>query len=519
MTHKHDIINKLISRLQQEENFPAISQHITEISSRASPSSESSANQLAALILRDYSLTSRLLKVSNSAMYGQFSGRISSISRAVVVLGFEQVQLTAAGLIFFEHLQDRLSSHYVKEAVLSAFLSGILARDLAKMLRFDGWENFYIGAMFHNFGRLLCMNYFSEEYKTYRQLIQEGLSEAEASRKGLGVTFADLGEGVARYWCLPDQIVVSMKLPDQEELNGKCKKINHQQWIPLFANELCDITMNVAPETRRQQLANVLTKYRKLYPVRVNEIVNLMDAAIKEMKKFSDVLRFDREDMERLEKRTFDADERLSPSINVDSQAHAALRLNKFTISSGETTSGRLRTAEERRQHLQDGIQNITNVMLDDFALDEILGMIVETIYSGIDFARVVIFFKDPQSGQMQARYGLGPNSKHIIKELKFSSDETAQDLFNMAINENKDLYIENISDVEIRDYKPDWFEGAIFSPSFVVLPIVINHKGIGLIYAGHDEPGKQLDHTQLNAIKTLRNQAALAIKQASRAS
>ena len=91
-------VGQLITRMQSENSFPTISQHITELNSKAGPNSESSANELAALILRDVSLTSRLLKVSNSAMYGQFSGTISTISRAVVVLGFEQVQLTSAGL-------------------------------------------------------------------------------------------------------------------------------------------------------------------------------------------------------------------------------------------------------------------------------------------------------------------------------------------------------------------------------------------------------------------------------------
>ena len=102
MGHGSDIVQELINRMQQEESFPAISQHISEITCKASPSGDSSASQLAELILRDYSLTSRLLKVSNSAMYGQFSGTISTVSRAVVVLGFEQVQCSAAGMIFFE---------------------------------------------------------------------------------------------------------------------------------------------------------------------------------------------------------------------------------------------------------------------------------------------------------------------------------------------------------------------------------------------------------------------------------
>ena len=516
MSSDHVTVKQLIKRMQCEESFPAISQHITELNSKAAPTSESSANELAKLILRDYSLTSKLLKVSNSAMYGQFSGTISTVSRAVVVLGFEQVQLTAAGLIFFEHLQNKSSSHYVKEAVLSAFLSGILARDLAKGMDLKGWENFYIGAMFHNFGRLLTMNYFPDEFSHYRQLIDEGLDDETAGRKALGVTLSELGIGVADTWSLPDQIVVSMKLPQDDELKGEFKRVNHQYVLPRFANELCDITMNVHPDERQQCLVEVLAKYRKIYPVKLNEIVIMMDNAIKEMQKFTEVLKLDRTDLQSLDNRSFSPAKKVDDATPVIGEQQATIALNKFEIDDPDQSPRRLTTTVERKQHLQDGIQNITNVMLDDFTLDDILGLILETVYTGIGFDRVVIFFKDPHAEQMLARYGLGANANKIVRETCFPIDIAATDLFNMALNNNKDLYISNIADIEVRDYKPTWFDGPIFSPSLAIYPIVINKKCIGLIYGGHDEAGEHLDREQLNSLKTLRNQAALAIKQAS---
>ncbi len=511
MSQNQTTLKKLMTRMQDEANFPAISQHITELNYKASPTSDSSASELAALILRDYSLTSRLLKVSNSAVYGQFSGTISTVSRAVVVLGFEQVQSTAAGLIFFEHLQDKSKSHYIKEAVLSAFLSGILARDLAKNMDINGWENFYIGAMFHNFGRLLTMFYFQQEFDHYLQLLSENEGDEEsAAIQALGVPFPELGIAVAKSWGLPEQIVSSMKIPRDDDLQGNNRKIDHQQVLPRFANELCDITMNVSLAEREAHLTTLLEKYHKAYPVRKNEIVNMMDTAIKEMQKFSNVLRFDRTDLERLEQRSFNATEE-SPII---SEQHAPLTLNKFTVSDPDQLPQRLTTAEERKRHLQEGLQEISNVMLDDFNLDDILSMILETIYRGIGFNRAIVFFKDPRSENMQARYALGPNTAKIINQFSFPVDENAKDLFNMALKDNNDLYIGNISDIEIRDFKPDWFSGTIFSPSLAIYPIVINQKRIGLIYCGHDEAGEHLDREQLNSIKTLRNQAALAIKQ-----
>ncbi len=517
MSSSQITVKQLIEKMQAEESFPAISQNITELNSKAAPTSESSANELATLILRDYSLTSRLLKVANSAMYGQFSGTISTVSRAVVVLGFEQVQLTAAGLIFFEHLQDKAKSHYIKEAVLSAFLSGILARDLAKTLNLKNWENFYIGAMFHNFGQLLAMYYFPTEFARYEQLLKtEQIDKKTACERALGVPFADLGIGVAKTWSLPDQIVVSLKSTAVPSLEGKTEKVNHQQVLPRFANELCEITMNVPQKERVGALQKLLEKYRKIYPVNAGQVTEMMEVAIKEMKRFTEVLKLNRADLQRLEQRSLTPEEKAAPAAQTTqiSEAEAKVALNRFAIATPDHQGEVITTAEQRKVHLQEGIQELTNVMLDDFSLDEVLSMILETVFRGIGFDRVVIFFKDPKAQQMLARYALGANTAGLVRDFKFPMGGEQRDLFNMSLHENKDLYISNISDPEIHDFKPDWFCDAIFSPSFALYPIVINKKAIGMIYGGHNQPGHHLNTEQLNAMKTLRNQAALAIKQ-----
>lgn len=504
-------VQHLLNRMQYQRDFPAISQHVIAINSKAIPSSNSSATDLATLILKDYSLTSRLLKVANSAMFGEFAGKISTVTRAVVVLGFEQVHLTATGLIFFEHLQDKSSSHYIKEGILSSFLSGILARDLARYSKIENWENYFVAAMFHQFGRLLAMYYFPDEYQNYSQLVTQQLSESQAMEQAFGITFSELGIGIAKSWVLPERLMNSMVPPDPAELAQENPSISHYQGLSAFANELCEITMNVRPDHRREQVSRILEKYKNLYPIPEKQIIQMMDAALMEMRNFSDVLRLDREDLKRLDQRSFHQSS--TDSVNEGTDARAAMELLQVASTQSKPLSSSA-TPEERQQNLLSGIQEITNVMLEDVSLDEVLSMILETIYRGIGFDRVVIFYKDPKKPQMNVRYSLSNSLKNFLKGFSFQLEQEASDLFNSSLNQVKDLYIQNISDTHVRDFKPAWFRGAIFSPSFVLYPICINKKCIGLIYAGHLEAGEHVSPQQLNAIKTLRNQAALAIKQ-----
>ncbi|BCR04250.1 hypothetical protein DESUT3_13190 [Desulfuromonas versatilis] len=510
-------LKELLARMQEEKNFPAVSRHISEINAKASPNSNSSAHQLAELVLKDYALTSKLLRVANSALFGQFSGQISTISRAVVVLGFEQVRLAATGLIFFEHLQDKARSHYLKEAVLASFLSGILARELARHLRLEGGERYFIGAMFHGFGRLLAMYYFPQEYEVFQELTRAGEgSEEKASRRALGISFTELGIGVARSWGLPEIIIGSMKKPRPEDLEKKTGKADHHQCLSGLANELCALTMNLPVQERPARLQELLKRYKELYPVPQKKILEMLDGALSEMEKFSDVLSLNRADLALLNKRKFAGDEEEGRAAAEPElvEAPAASALKKFQVREPAQRIHRDADPEDRRQHLMAGIQEITNVMLDDFALDQILNMILETVYLGIGFDRVLLFIKDPRSGAMLARFGLGKNTRELVKGFSFPVDEGGSDLFSWVLAEGRDLYVGNISDTAVRDHKPRWFRDAIFSPSFALYPITVDKKCIGLIYGGHDQPGEHLDTQQLNSMKTLRNQAALAIKQ-----
>ena len=106
----HSTLDFLLRKIRHKSDFPSFSKHIMEINKKASVSrvNTSSAFELANAILKDYSLTSKLLKLVNSAFYGQFAGKITTVSRAVVVLGFEQVSMAASSLMLFEHLMSFL---------------------------------------------------------------------------------------------------------------------------------------------------------------------------------------------------------------------------------------------------------------------------------------------------------------------------------------------------------------------------------------------------------------------------
>ena len=96
--------------VSRDKDLPSFSKYIIEINRKLSSDSKHlSASELSNIILKDYAFATKLLKLVNSAYYTLFRGKITTITRAVVLLGFEKVSMAAASLLLFEHLKSKSS--------------------------------------------------------------------------------------------------------------------------------------------------------------------------------------------------------------------------------------------------------------------------------------------------------------------------------------------------------------------------------------------------------------------------
>jgi hypothetical protein len=90
-----------------------------------------------------------------------------------------------------------------------------------------------------------------------------------------------------------------------------------------------------------------------------------------------------------------------------------------------------------------------------------------------------------------------------------------AQDVFQLALEKNVDLFIADTRADNIASRIPAWYREKINAQTFLLLPLVVNKKVIGLFYADRDSAGElTIEPEHLRLLKTLRNQAVLAIRQ-----
>ena len=514
----HGVLDFLLRKIRHKGDFPAFSQHIMEINRMASSSraNVASASDLANAVLKNYSLTSKILRLVNSAFYGQFAGSITTVSRAVVVLGFEQVRMAASSLMLFEHMKSKSQSVELQDAAVSSFMSGMFAKDLAEQAGMKGAEEAFICGMLHNLGRYLVLFYLPEEYRQIEnQMARQGESEEKASRAVLGLSMEEIGVGVARAWGFPLKITGSMEALPPGKIGKAKSETELMRNLAGFSSQLCNITMLQGGGRKSAQLTDLIGRFEDSLPVSEKRLTKLVDGVVEKVEEHSEILNIDLKQsraMQRLIESTHD------PEAAPEAQGQAG----KKASSESPFGSDGLEIQEsepdwnhppEAENMLIDGIKDITNTLVGEYALQDVMTMILEIVFRAFALNRVLFFLTEGGGRQMRVRFGFGNDIESLVGKLRFALGDP-KDVFNLAISLDKDVSIHDTNDPKIKRRIPDWFYRDLPALAFMLFPVTINRKPFGMLYMDRDQKGQVVEEKYLNYIKTLRSQAVLAVKQ-----
>ncbi len=521
---QNDTLEFLLRRMRHKSDFPALSDSVSAINKLAASESES-VNKLSNTILRDFALTNKILRLVNSAFYRQAGGgNISTVSRAVIVLGFNTIRNIAITVLLFEHMQDKANVKDLKEAFLRANLAGLLAKECCHMpLLHRQGEEAFICALFHGLGQLLAQFYFAEEVGEINKLIEfKKLSANAASAQVLGLSFEDLGMGIAKSWGFPGAIIDSMRrLPE-----GTLRKPNTPQealrTLSGFANEFCDQLTSTPPDQRAKLMHKITQRFGSSLQLADRQLQGDMEKALDELTQVASTLHvnlrqspFARQAAAIVSGKT-GGDHPLAPQATPESDGFAKTLLGDAPIPELDEDDNGGPIPEDAQSVLSSGIQDISNSLVDDFALNDILRIILETMYRAMGFKRVLLALRDSKTGQMTGRFGLGPEVADLTKQFRFPLSAEVHDVFLLATGKGLDIIINDIDDPKIADKVPLWFRERIPAKTFVLFPLTLKGRPVALIYCDKDKAGSiQIPDKELTLLKTLRNQALLAIKQA----
>jgi serine/threonine protein kinase len=514
----------LLRRMRHKSDFPALSSSIGAIQ-RVANSDNERLSSLSGEILKDVALTNKLLRMVNTASFRHAGGgTVSTVSRAVALVGFAGIRNMALSLVLLEHMNDKAHATQLKEEFLRSLMAGSLANELCGAQR-EGEEAF-IGAIYQGLGRLLTEFYFPEEARQVRSLVtaankkpnaavRPAQAEEAASITVLGLSFEELGLGVARSWGLPDNLQRCMRRPTGEPPARVCDKGDRMQWIATVSNELTDALLKAEPGQASTAIAAVAERYGKVLALSVRDVQAASVMAQQRLVELAQAMNLHVQPGSPMRRLLEQPGNGTAGAVDHDSLTEHALQA---TIP--------LEAAEMPIDHqaainmLAAGIQDITNTMVEDFKLNEVLRMILETMLRALGFRRVVFCLRDAKCESLTGRFGLGEAVEQVAAKFKVPLKTPAGasvDLFGAVCLKGADTLISDATLPQIAARLPGWYKQGVNAPAFLLLPLLMKGAPFALIYADKARPGAiELGEKELSLLRTLRNQAVMAFKQAS---
>lgn len=170
---------------------------------------QTSAEEIGKAITRDQALASKVLKLVNSAFYG-FPGRISTITHAVVILGFSTIKnivLTASIFEAFKKNQDNNAVFDMEQFWLHSIACGAAAQTLAKHIGYQDKEECFIGGLIHDIGKIILCHYLPNEFNDLVQHVHKNNTLIYDSEKALfDTTHQEIGGIIVKNWNLPTNL-------------------------------------------------------------------------------------------------------------------------------------------------------------------------------------------------------------------------------------------------------------------------------------------------------------------------
>lgn len=198
-------LKKLVDKMVNLPTLPAV---MTRIIQKVEDP-ETSTNEIVDMVGVDQALTMKVLKIVNSAYYG-FRQRVSTLERAVVILGFNNIKNLALSASIFDTLGGEGEGEFNRNKFWEHSIGcGVTTKTLAIRFGYDPklLEEAFTAGLLHDIGKVVLDKFAHEEFnEVVKTAAQKDMLMVEAEKDLLGADHTDIGRWLAIKWGLPNTL-------------------------------------------------------------------------------------------------------------------------------------------------------------------------------------------------------------------------------------------------------------------------------------------------------------------------
>lgn len=443
----------LWTRVRQRGDMPGFSKVVSAIVGAMHGEDDREFN-MTKTVLSDPTLTQRVLRLANSAMYAAFGQGINTVSKAVIVLGTETIGHLALGLKLVDGLSAASNSTgHTRSEMEKAVLAGQIARQVASSSTRRDTEEVVVCSILHSLGRLMVSFYLPEEWAEVQKFASEhDVDEDDAARHVLGLGLDEIGRSIGKRWGFPAPLIESLKnIPPRAEGENVDGPLEHTDWLAAVStmSSRCASVLCEQNAATGENLTQIAETYAEMLGLDSSAVLFAVDTAQQVLAEARPPATKQSEDMvvERI------VSGKPADSINILKRGVADLHNQGISASTGQ-----------------------------------LMTIALETVYQGLGLNRALAFLRNHEEGKYTARMGFGEGTQELLPRLLFK-DAYEPDVFHAALANDKMIFVEDARASGFLNKLPRWWRDNLpTSRSFVVLPLMLHFHPIGFLYGDWDE-------------------------------
>jgi putative nucleotidyltransferase with HDIG domain len=229
----------IIEKLEELPTLPTIVYELSKIINDPM----SSTSDVEKIMANDQSLTTKVLKLVNSAYYA-IPGGVSSLDRAIAYAGYDTVHqlVLSASIIKALDTKHGPSTFDINEFWKHSLGVAVAAETIAKFVRYPTPQDLFTCGLVHDMGKVALFTLAPETVEEISRLAEtDGISYQEAEVKLEIPNHTTIGYLLAQKWTLPSQFMACIKYHHQEDPSlrgGLASELNQVVDVIYLANLL-----------------------------------------------------------------------------------------------------------------------------------------------------------------------------------------------------------------------------------------------------------------------------------------
>ncbi len=464
------------AELIRRQEMPIFDQTVRQVIS-ISHDDSAPISALARVVLQDASLTARALKLANSIYYNPLGSEISTITRAIVVLGFNAVRNMCLALTLVDALVTGAAKERLGRELARTIHAATQARALASARDDKSPEEIFIATLLSRIGELAFWCFSGETGDRLEQLSkQPDMTPEQAQETLLGFRLNQLSRRLIREWRLTELLQEALAHPSQKDERIQTLLLGQQ------------IAQCAEAQGWRSEAMNQLTREAaKLTRLPLDETrTQLYQAA------------------------------RAATAIATDLGARFAAVLipqpNLHSGGEGERDMPRtlrraaLDTSATPTHPLPDSMLQIKILrelesIFEETRLEEgkcdfngIMELVLEGIYRGVGMDRVLFALITPDKQSVKAKYALGEDHAQLTRAFSFGRDAREPGVLFETMESKLPRWVSAQDCERLSDHIPGDLVQIMGRTPFLLAPTVVNHQCIGIFYADRGLSQRPLD-------------------------